>query len=179
MSATPEPCPCEGNAPDGAPGPVADDETVIRIVPLRGWLARSGTGRAELTSAAFPEDELEGKKGKSASVLRPMTEPAELARRAAARNREEAWANDPVVARGLVRPMRQLRDGADRREICVNADPVTDALGPCSTHASILRSVPLPDRSKRLERAKLRLALASVFIEIAHLSGAPFTDWGA
>ncbi len=179
MSAAPEPCPCEGNAPDGAPGPVADDETVIRIVPLRGWLARSGTGRAELTSAAFPEDELEGKKGKSASVLRPMTAAAELAQRAAARNREEAWASDPVVARGLVGPMRQLCDGAARREICVNADPVTDALGSCSTHASILRSVPLPDRSKRLERAKLRLALASVFAEIAHLSEAPFTDWGA
>ncbi len=178
MSAAPEPCPCEGHAPDGAPGPVADDETVIRIVPLRGWLARGAAGQAELSVAAFPEQELEGKNGKSVSVLRPMTEPADLARRAAARNREDAWAGDPVVARGSAGSMRQLRDGAGRREICVNADPVTDALGPCSTHASILRSDPPPDRTRRLQRAKLRLALASVFVEVVHLSGHPITDWG-
>lgn len=178
MNASPEPCPCEGNSPDGAPGPVRDEETVIRFVPLRGWVARSGTGRAELTVAAFPEQELEGRNGRSVSVLRTSTEPEDLARRAAARNREPAWAGDPVVARGPVGPMRQLRDGAKRREICVNADPVKDDLGHCATHASILRSDPPPDRTRRLQRAKLRLVLASVFIEIAHLSGAPFTDWG-
>jgi len=177
MSAPPEPCPCERNSPDGAPGPVADGETVIRFVPLQDWVARSGTGRAELTVAAFPEEELEGRKGKSVSVLRPMTGPAELVRRAVARNREAAWAGDPVVARGSVGPMRQLRDGEERREICVNADPITDELGHCPTHASILRSNPPPDRSQRLQRAKLRLALVSVFLDVAHLSGDPITDW--
>jgi len=178
MTTAAEPCPGEALAPRPAPSPVGDDETVIRFVPLRGWLAYDGSGHVELTSAAFPEQELEGRKGKSVSVLRHMTAPQEILRRAVARNREPAWANDPVVARGRVLSMRQLRDCAGRREICVNADPITDNLGQCPTHAGILRSDPLPDRSRRLERARLRLALASIFFDVAHLSGSPVADRG-
>jgi hypothetical protein len=155
---------------------VEDDEAVVRFVPRRDWIVRSGTGRAELTVAAFPEQELEGRKGKSVSVLRSITEPGELARRAVGRNREPAWDSDPVIARGLVGPMRQLRDHAERREVCVNADPITDDFGICPTHASILRSDPPPDRSQRLQRAKLRLALTTSFADVSHLSGRAITD---
>jgi len=171
-------CPCESDSPPGAPGPVSHEESVIRFVPSKNWIVRGAAGQAELSVAAFPEQELEAKKGKSVSVLRCMTEAAELERRAVARNREPSWADDPVVARGTVATMRQLCDGMNRREICVNADPITDELGHCPTHASILRSNPPPDRSQRLQRAMLRLALASLFVEVAHLSGHPITDWG-
>jgi hypothetical protein len=135
-------------------------------------------GRAALTVAAFPEQEFGGKEGKSVSVLRPMTEVEELTRRATGRNREPAWQNDPVVARGSVGPLRSLRDHTGRREICVNADPLTDDLGFCRTHSSILRSDPPPDRSQRMQRAKLRLALVTIFSDVFHLSGRALADWG-
>lgn len=178
IAASGDPCPCEGDSPEGAPGPVEDDEAVIRFVPYWNWLLRNGAGDLVLDQAAFPQQELEGKLGKSVSVLRSMTDPPEIARRAIHRNREPKWADDPVAARGGVRPMRHLHDNAGRREICVNADPISDVLGHCPTHASILRATPPLDRDQRLHWAKLRLALASAFTDIAHVSGSLVSGLG-
>ncbi len=170
-AASGDPCPCEGKSPEGAPGAVKDAEAVIQFVPYSSWLLRNGGGHLVLDQSAFPQQELEGKDSKSVSVLRDMTEPSEIAGRAARRNREPKWTDDPVVARGGVLPICRLQDTAGRREVCVNADPITDDLGHCPTHASILRATPPLDRTQRLRWAKLRLALASNFTDIAHVSG--------
>jgi hypothetical protein len=171
VTSEPSPCPREGDSPGDAPGPVGDDEVVIRFVPARHWLVQNPSGVPELSPAAFPRYELRGRDGKSVSVLRNLTEPGEIARRAALRNREPVWSDDPVVARAHVAALRQLRDQAGRREVCVNAHPVTDDGGHCPTHASILRSDPPP--AERLEWAMLRASLVHMFAEVSHLSGGP------
>ena len=148
-----------------------DDEFVLRFVPSSAWLIHDEAGRATLSTAAFPAEELEGKRDKSISVLRGMTPPPEIQRRAGSRNLEPGWKSDPVAARAVVQKLRALQDASGRREICVNADPTTDRLGPCPTHASILRSVPPRDPSPRTERAKLRFALTRIFADLAHISG--------
>lgn len=167
------PCPCERIAPEGAPGPVADTETVIRFVPVAAWIAWDGEGKARLRPVAFPEDELKGSGDKSVSVLRGMTPSGEISRRAAARNKEPAWANDPVTAEASVLTLRQLLDKRQRREMCVNADPLETDLGFCPTHASILRAYPPLDKEQRLAWAVLRLKLATAFSEALHCSGQP------
>jgi hypothetical protein len=81
------------------------------------------------------------------------TAPPETARRAQAVNREPKWSSDPVLARGSVISLRNIRDTEGRREVCVNADPTTDQndkLGACPTHASILRADPPLDVTQRL-----------------------------
>ena len=146
MSMDQDPCPCEQAAPDGAPGPVGDDETVIRHVPVAFWVTWDAKGRARLTQAAFPQDELRGRHGKSVSVLRGMTPPQEVAQRGASLNKEAAWVDDPVAAKARVGGLRHVLDKQQRRELCVNADPEESAIGFCPTHASVLRACPPPDR---------------------------------
>jgi hypothetical protein len=71
--------------------------------------------------------------------------------------------------------MRKIRDAEGRREVCVNADPTTDEndkLGPCPSHASILRANPPLDPTQRLEWQILRVKLAEQFTNIRHQSGA-------
>lgn len=178
MSGDSEPCPCERDAPAGAPGPVDDAETVIRFVPVAASIARDGRGGTALTPMAFPQDELLGRKGKSVSVLREMTAADEVARRGAAINKEPAWADDPVLAKASVRALRQLLDKKRRRELCVNADPVEDNFGRCPTHASVLRASPPPDKTQRLEWTRLRLELAAQFADVVHCSGSPVASPG-
>lgn len=173
MTEEPPPCPCERDAPEGAPGPVEDTETVIRFVPSTAWIAWDEAGQAKLRPAAFPQDELQGGKGKSVSVLRGMTPPEEVAQRAATRTRESAWSGNPATAAALVLTLRQLLDQRERREICINADPVDTELGFCSTHASILRADPPLDKTQRLAWAILRLKLATAFGHAMHCSGQP------
>jgi hypothetical protein len=170
MSDVPQPCPRERDVPNGAPSPVDDTEMVVRFVPTFAWIAWDQTGKAKLRPAAFPEDELKGSKGKSVSVLRGITPPNEVSRHAVNRNREPSWADDPVVAEAHVLVLRSLLDNRQRREVCVNADPVATDLGFCPTHASILRAHPPPDREQRLAWAVLRLKLATAFAEVAHAS---------
>jgi hypothetical protein len=171
-----EACPREGEAPSPAPGPVELTETLVRFVILQTQLIRNAEGQPVLTAAAFPRDELRGIRGKSVSVLRDEhTAGEETARRAQAMNRELMWSSDPVLARGLVISIRNIRDAERRREVCVNADPTTDEndkLGACPSHASILRANPPLDLTQRLEWQMLRVKLAEQFTEIRHQSGA-------
>ncbi len=156
----PRPCPDEGLVPEGAPSSVSDNENVIRLVPSRAWLIRDGRGRPALGPTAFPQDELRQRAGKTVSVLRGMTADAEIERRARALNSETTWADDPVVAIASVCTIREMTDSQDRRELCVNADPTTatnDKLGPCTTHASIVRSCPPLDPKQRVAWGRLRL----------------------
>lgn len=166
---TPHPCPCEEDVPNGAPGAVSDAECVIRHVPVSQWLLPNGW----LSASAFPRDEVRGLKGKSVSVLRGMTPPDEVTRRGAALNKEPAWATDPVIARAPVLALRQIVDREQRREICVNADPVETPLGFCTTHASVLRAFPPLDPKQLMEWATLREKLADAFAGISHCSGKP------
>lgn len=175
MTCDVETCPREGDAPSPAPGPVECRETVVRFVPLQAQLIRNAEGQPVLTAAAFPKDELRGVHGKSVSVLRDAhTAAEETARRARAMNRESMWSSDPVLARGLVISMRNIRDAEGRREVCVNANPTTDEndkLGACPSHAAILRAHPPLDLTQRLEWQMLRVKLADQFTEIRHQSG--------
>jgi hypothetical protein len=176
MTIEDEACPREAETPPPAPGPVASTETVVKIVRLKKELILNGRGRPVLTSLAFPKEELRGIQGKSVSVLRDEhTAVEEIARRAGEINREPTWSSDPVIARGTVISIRDIRDAEERREVCVNADPTTeerDRLGACPTHASILRAHPPLDSSQRLQWNMLRLKLAEQFTEIRHQSGA-------
>ena len=171
-----EACPREKEAPPPAPGPVERTETVVRFVVLRNQLISGPKGRPTLTAAAFTKDELRGFRGKSASVLRAgHTATTEVCRRAREMNKQPRWSSDPVLARGSVSLIRDIRDETGRRELCVNADPTTaerDKLGACPSHASILRADPPLDPRQRLEWHMLRTKLAEQFAEIRHWSGA-------
>lgn len=175
MSGETSPCPCEDVTPDGAPGPVADDEALIRFVPVAAWLVRDDKGRATLTPTAFPKDELARNKGKNVSLLRALAPPGEVGRRVDALNKELRRHRDPVVARATAKDLRQLLDKKYRRELCVNAGPITDELGFCAMHASVVREFPPLDATQRLEWTSLRVKLASQFAEVSHFSGAPVT----
>jgi hypothetical protein len=129
--------------------------------------------------SAFPEGELQGRDGKTVSVLRDMTPPGEVAQRAFLRNKEQAWASDPVIAKASVRDLRQMYDAAGRRELCVNADPIRNDNDSCPTHASVLRSNPPPDAKHRLIWARLRVELATKFEYVAHCSGRQIAPLGS
>ena len=176
MSPDVAPCPAERDVPLGAPGPVDDAERVLRFVPVSAWLVWDPQGRPRLAPAAFPREELRGDGDKSVSVLRDKTPKVEVVRRAAARNREPTWGQDPVTACAPVQLLRQIQDNMQRREVCVNADPVEDALGFCPTHASVLRACPPLDMAQRLAWTVIRTKLADQFTEVAHCSGQPVTQ---
>jgi hypothetical protein len=168
-------CPCEGQAPPPAPGPVANTETIIRFVSDATHICLESNGKWGMVPTAFSKEELAGKKNKSFSVLRdPHTAEAEITRRAKEKTLEPSWKADPVLARAPVLAVRELRDGGNRRIVCVNADPTTaqtDTLGPCPTHASLLRAEPPLDAKQNMEWLTLRMALRSAFRDIKHASG--------
>lgn len=170
-----ERCPCEGenNCPAGAPGRVEDGETVIRFVPGRNDLEWNEDGEVFLRPTAFPHDELERKTDKSASLLRDEhTAPEEAHRRASDRGRKGIWSEDPVLARAAVADIRAILDKAGRREACVHADPITDHLGVCPTHAYVRRADPPIDLDRRDARNAFREQLARRFSDIRHHSKA-------
>lgn len=170
MSDESEPCPCETHTPDGAPGAVSDKEYVIRFIPDRDWLTEDGNGALRLSLHAFSREDLKGARGKSVSVLRCITPREEIIRRGKDMSREPSWADDPVIAQASVADLRQIHDKCQRREVCVNADPTDDSdrLGPCPTHAGILRANPPLDPKQRLEWKLLRDKLADKFDKIYH-----------
>jgi len=177
MNGEGEPCPCELEHPQEAPGPVADCETVIRFIPHDIWLYNDERGQRSLNSKAFGKDELSGSVGKkSVSVLRAeKTSPDEILRRGRCINKEESWSDDPLIAVASAQKLRNMVNGSGRREICVYADPTDatrDILGPCPTHASLLRAKPpLDPKLQRAEWSRLRLELAAQFVNIRHCSG--------
>ena len=169
MTDTP-PCPDEDNLPPKVPGRVQDEETLLRVACQRDWLVHE-PGRTTLSIAAFPKRHLQGQKGASVSLMRPATPTDEVLKRAKALNREPKWSDDPVLGRCKAGTVRGVVDCDGRREFCVNADVVTDALGELVTHASLLRSCPVPDGKDRAEWSAVRLQLAQEFDEVRHHSG--------
>jgi hypothetical protein len=170
-------CPDEANVPFGAPSAVDDGELVVRCVRQAGELVWNLQGFAELDIGAIRREDLEGKGTKSVSVLRePPTARSDIAKRAADHNLQPEWINDPVVARAHVIELRTLVDRykAPWRLVCVNADPTggDDPLGPCPTHASIVRSRPQPGKEQRMDWLEARSKVAAAFKAIAHISGA-------
>jgi hypothetical protein len=172
-------CPGEANAPPGAPSPVDDTEQVVRCVPVSTDLVWN-QGVPVLGFVAIRREDLEGKNGKSFSVLRdnPLTPAHEITRRATAQNQQPQWASDPVVARAEVIGLRRLTDtyasNPGWRLVCVNADPTdaTDQLGACPTHASVVRSNPIPGKEQRAQWLAARSAVAAAFKLVRHASGA-------
>lgn len=164
------PCPDEDNPSEGAPGKVEDDELVIRVAAQRDWVIHE-PDRTTLSTAAFPKSQLQGKAGASVSLMRPMTPAQDVLMRARAVTKAPEWAEDPVLGRALTVAIRGIVDANGRREFCVNADVVDDQLGRLVTHASLLRSCPVPDSSQRAEWQAVRLEVAQSF-DVRHCSGA-------
>ena len=168
-------CPCEADAPPPAPGPITGAEVIVRFVPLADQLTLNTQGEPVLAPVAFSKDELAGKNNKSGSVLRGgLTAGHEIARRARAKNKQPEWTQDPVLARADVGELRALRDSSGWRMVCINADPTTaqdDPLGPCPTHASVLRSHPPLSNQQRIEWLLLRTQVSTAFRLISHHSG--------
>lgn len=94
-----------------------------------------------------------------------------MARRGTALNKQPTWAADPVVAKARVLDPRQIVDRQQRREVCVNADPMDTPPGFCATHAGVLRAFPPLDPKQPMEWAMLREKLSDCFAEVAHCSG--------
>lgn len=175
MAKPQERCPCEGedDCPAGAPGKVEDGEVVIRFVPTRDDLEWNEDGEVFLRPTIFSHDELEKKRGKSASLLRgTLTEPEEVTRRARERGRNGNWPTDPVLARAVTSELRAYCDPTGRREACVHADPLKDQLGDCPTHALVRRADPPIDPAQRARKNAFREKLALTFSDIRHASNA-------
>lgn len=158
--------------PPKVAGRVQDSEVLIRVVCQSDWLVHE-LGRTTLSIAAFPKKHLQGQKGASVSLMRPDTPPDEVFRRAEEINHEPKWSGDPVLGLCGAGTVRGVVDCDGRREFCVNADVVTDKLGELVTHASLLRSCPVPDGKDRAEWSAVRLELAQRFDEVRHHSGNP------
>lgn len=127
----PEPCPCEDKTPPASPGPVADQEILVRFVENRTHVATDGSGMVYLVPTAIRKEDLRGKNGRSFSLAREAhSEGSELIRRAAARTAEVEWKRNPVFARTRTERLRAIVDKAKRREVCVNSDPTTSENDP-------------------------------------------------
>ena len=151
----PEPCPCEDDPPATAPGPCRGRRVAGSIC------FRSGATWAETTKenyfivpAGVPKDDLRQHNGSVflGTVRETHIDKGEMITRAAAATKTKEWKADPVLGRATATALRSIRDKAQRREVCVNADPTTaenDWLGPCAAHASIVRSTPPLDENDR------------------------------
>jgi hypothetical protein len=170
----PEPCPCEDNPPATAPGRVGDDEWLVRFVSDRSHVGRDDEGNYFIVPAGVPKDDLRQHNGRSFSTVREThIDKGEMITRAAAVTKTEEWKADPVLGRATATALRSIRDMAQRREVCVNADPTTaenDWLGPCAAHASIVRSTPPLDENDRLAWLILRTKVGECFDSIRHSS---------
>jgi hypothetical protein len=177
MSASLGGCAREAFAPPGAPGPVADSETVVHFIKVALSLGWDSSGRPFLHPTAIRKEDLEAKKpGKSVSVYREqLTTPTELLRRGCELNKQQEWATDPVAARASALDLRKLTDmlATNWRLVCINADPTDakdDPLGACPTHASIVRSDPKPGDKQRMQWLQAQSEVAAMFSHIVHLS---------
>ncbi len=168
------PCPGERDCPDGAPGAVGDNETVIRFIPISEQLDAVDQGFT-VNCKVFTKDELayKDKNRKSASLLSDeLTARDVVCLRAKDRNREDGWAHDPVLARAKTSALRDLRDDRGRREACVHADPTNDHLGRCATHAYVRHAHRVPDKKDVMNWAVFRAKVATDFSDVRHVSGA-------
>lgn len=172
-----EPCPGEGEAPYPAPGPVEDAETLVRFISTRKDTIWDGV-TMRVSPGSFSSDDIKGAKGRngverSVSMFRrECTLSAELFARAERTNKETDWIGCPVVALTTAAFVRKMRDGAERREFCVYAEPVDEAddpSGPCTTHAGLKRSKPERPDEQRVNKNILRDRLAGAFDELRHL----------
>jgi hypothetical protein len=174
----PEPCPCETKIPPTSPGPVEDHEVLVRFVEFKTQVGCDETGRIFLLPAAVRQDDIKGKAGRSFSIAREAhTDGDHLCIRALARTQEEDWKQNPVLARTHTKRLREIVDGAERREVCVNSDPTTaekDPLGAFPGHASALRS-DSPKDKKEIELRQIwlqiRTAVGDCFDDIRHADG--------
>jgi hypothetical protein len=177
-----EACPLEYFSPKDSPGPVLDEETIIRLGVIPSHVAINSHGGFHLVPAAVSKSELQGKDDHSYSLLREdHLEKGDLIVRAKGKSTFPGWKNNPVLARTSVGRVRAVVDNNGRREVCVNADPTTDEIdqfGACPAHASALRSEN-PPRSKsdpnRIGWMLLRAWVGACFTDIRHLDGAPVT----
>jgi len=170
------PCPCEGSVPCPAPHRVLDEEIVIRAIIRKNWLVFDEDGNPQISTVAFSKDDLAAKIDKdggkrSVSLMRSATPKPELAHRLKQLNKEVKWSDDPVRAIAEAISLRRILDNKGRREICLNADPVSDYIGDCSTHVSMVRACPPPDDKQKLDWQILRQKLCCVFNSVEHLSG--------
>jgi hypothetical protein len=172
----PEPCPCEDTPPASAPGRVGDDECLVRFISDRHHVGRDDEGNYFIVSAGVPKDDLRQYNDWSFSTVREShIDKGEMIIRAVAVTKTQEWKADPVLGRSTATALRSVRDKAQRREVCVNADPTTsenDKLGPCAAHASIVRSTPPLDENDRLAWLTLRTKVGECFDHIRHNSGA-------
>jgi len=173
----PEPCPCENKTPPTSPGPVEDQEPLVRFVEDKGHIGKDGSGQLYLLPAAIRKDDIQGKKGRSFSLAREAhADRYDLERRAAARADEE-WKRNPVFARTRAERLRAIKDGAKRREVCVFSDPTppTGDFGAFPAHASAVRSDPPKDDKLRQHWLQLRTDVGACFDDIRHADGSPAT----
>ena len=156
----------------------SNEETVLKFVELKSLLG-SENGRSYLLARAIRQDDLK-EHGRSVSTLRlRLTSHEEVVRRGLVINKEPIWATDPVGGTAVVLSLREIKDTAGRREVCIFAEPTTaesDKLGPCSSHAGIKRSSNPPPlssstsaQSSRLNWAVLRGQVALCFDKIFHV----------
>lgn len=170
-----DPCPCESVTPPMSPGPVGDQETVIRFVQIKDHVGQDESGRYFLRPTAITREELSGRRSHSFSLVREAhIEISDLRVRAVARTKCDEWNANPVLARVQTKRLRGLVDGNLRREICVNSDPTTaddDRFGACPAHAAALRSDPPLGDKQRAEWIILRTRMGECFDDIRHFDG--------
>jgi hypothetical protein len=124
-----EACPLEYFSPKDSPGPVLDEETIIRLGVIPSHVAINSHGGFHLVPAAVSKSELQGKDDHSYSLLREdHLEKGDLIVRAKGKSTFPGWKNNPVLARTSVGRVRAVVDNNGRREVCVNADPTTDEI---------------------------------------------------
>lgn len=176
MSASNDPCPCEMDGIGDCVSPVGHDETVVKVVVQRDHLVVDSNGKASLAHTAISKDDLArkaGRNGKQRSVStfrRSLTPSEELGRRAKELTKEAAWKDNPILAVAHTGSLRSITTKDTRREICVYAEPTgeDDPLGPCPSHAGIIRSFLPPDPKTLLEWLTLRTEVASRFSELLY-----------
>lgn len=176
MSVSVDPCPCELDRIGDCISPVEDDEIVVKVVVLKDHLVVDSHGKVSLTYTAISKEDLAKKNGRngkprSVSTFRnSLTPPEELKRRASRLNKEPSWENNPILASAHTGSLRSITTKDSYREICVYAEPTggDDPLGPCTSHAGIVRSFHPPDSKELLEWLVLRTQVASCFSEVLY-----------
>jgi hypothetical protein len=174
-----EPCALECVSPKNSPGPVLNDETVVRLGVRPEHVGIDSQGRFYLAPTAVSRSDLHGK-NRSYSLLRDAhIKKEDLVIRAEAKNTCPRWDNNPVLARARTVNLRAIVDDNGRREICVNSDPTdeNDKFGACPAHASALRSENPPPPQKprppiqRVEWVILQAKVGDCFTDIRHADG--------
>jgi hypothetical protein len=179
-----EPCARECSSPKNSPGPVSNDETIIRLGVRPEHVGVDSQGRFYLAPTAVSKSDLHGK-NRSYSLLRDAhIKKEDLVIRAEAKNTFPRWENNPVLARARTVNLRAIVDDNGRREICINSDPTTDEndkFGACPAHASALRSENPPPPQKprppvqRVEWVIIQAKVGDCFTDIRHADGSLVT----